>query len=133
MLKWADRLEAKLDELALLLTLENGKVLPQSRAEIGGAISEIRYYAGLARYIPGHVFEVEPGVFSTMIKEPAGVVGIIVPWNAPIILLIRSLTPALASGCTSIIKPAPQTALINAAVIAELNAVPLTSLKLLLF
>ena len=123
MLKWADRLEAKLDELALLLTLENGKVLPQSRAEIGGAISEIRYYAGLARYIPGHVFEVEPGVFSTMIKEPAGVVGIIVPWNAPIILLIRSLTPALASGCTSIIKPAPQTALINAAVIAELNAV----------
>lgn len=123
MLKWADRLDRKIDELARLLTLENGKVLSQSRAEILGAISEIRYYAGLTRYIPGNVLEVEPGVFSTLLKEPAGVVGIIVPWNAPIILLIRSLTPAMAAGCTSVIKPAPQTALINAAVIAELHAV----------
>ena len=123
MLKWADRLEARIDELARLLTLENGKVLAQSHGELLGAISEIRYYAGLTRYIPGHVFEVEPGVYSTLLKEPAGVVGIIVPWNAPVVLLIRSLTPALAAGCTTIIKPAPQTALINAAVLAELHAV----------
>lgn len=123
MLKWADRLEARSDELARLLTLENGKVLAQSRGEIGGAISEIRYYAGLTRYIPGHVFEVEPGVYSTLLKEPAGVAGIIVPWNAPVVLLIRSLTPALAVGCTAVIKPAPQTALITAAVLAELHAV----------
>lgn len=123
MLKWADRLEARSDELARLLTLENGKVLAQSRGEIGGAISEIRYYAGLTRYIPGHVFEVEPGVYSTLLKEPAGVAGIIVPWNAPVVLLIRSLTPALAAGCTTVIKPAPQTALITAAVLAELHAV----------
>lgn len=123
MLQWADRLEARADELARLLTLENGKVLAQSRGEIGGAISEIRYYAGLARYIPGHVFEVEPGVFSTLLKEPAGVAGIIVPWNAPVVLLIRSLTPALAAGCTVVVKPAPQSALITAAVIAELHAV----------
>ncbi|WP_066703930.1 aldehyde dehydrogenase family protein [Curvibacter delicatus] len=123
MLKWADRLEARSDELARLLTLENGKVLAQSRGEIGGAISEIRYYAGLTRYIPGHVFEVEPGVYSTLLKEPAGVAGIIVPWNAPVVLLIRSLTPALAVGCTTVIKPAPQTALITAAVLAELHAV----------
>jgi acyl-CoA reductase-like NAD-dependent aldehyde dehydrogenase len=123
MLKWADRLEARAEELARLLTLENGKVLAQSRGEIGGAISEIRYYAGLTRYIPGHVFEVEPGVYSTLLKEPAGVAGIIVPWNAPVVLLIRSLTPALAAGCTTVIKPAPQTALITAAVLAELHAV----------
>lgn len=123
MLKWADRLEARSEELARLLTLENGKVLAQSRGEMGGAISEIRYYAGLTRYIPGHVFEVEPGVYSTLLKEPAGVAGIIVPWNAPVVLLIRSLTPALAAGCTTVIKPAPQTALVTAAVLAELHAV----------
>ncbi len=124
MLGWADRLEAKAEELARLLTLENGKVLAQSRGEIAGAISEIRYYAGLTRYMPGHVFEVEPGCFSTLLKEPAGVAGIIVPWNAPAVLLIRSLTPAMAAGCTSVIKPAPQTALLTAALVAELHAVP---------
>ena len=123
MLQWADALERKADELARLLTLENGKVLAQSHGEIGGAISEIRYYAGLARFIPGHVFEVEPGVFSTLLKEPAGVAGLIIPWNAPVVLLIRALTPALAAGCTVVIKPAPQSALITAAVVAELHAV----------
>jgi acyl-CoA reductase-like NAD-dependent aldehyde dehydrogenase len=124
MLRWADRLEARADELARLLSQENGKVLPQARGEIAGAISEVRYYAGLARYLPGHVFEVEPGAFSTLLKEPAGVAGIIVPWNAPAVLLIRSLTPALAAGCTTVVKPAPQTTLITAALIAELHAVP---------
>ncbi|WP_295853010.1 aldehyde dehydrogenase family protein [uncultured Xylophilus sp.] len=121
--RWADRLESKSEELAQLLTRENGKVLAQSRGEMAGAISEIRYYAGLARHIPGHALEVEPGVFSTMLKEPAGVVGIIVPWNAPVVLLIRSLAPALAAGCTCVVKPAPQTALISAAVLQELFAV----------
>ena len=123
MLQWADAMERKADELARLLTLENGKVLAQSHGEIGGAISEIRYYAGLARFIPGHVFEVEPGVFSTLLKEPAGVAGLIIPCNAPVVLLIRALTPALAAGCTVVIKPAPQAALITAAVVAELHAV----------
>lgn len=121
MLRWADRLEARAQELAALLTQENGKVLPQSHGEIAGAISEIRYYAGLTRYLPGHVFEVEPGTFSTLLKEPAGVAGIIVPWNAPAVLLIRSLTPALAAGCTTVIKPAPQTAHITAAIVQELH------------
>ncbi len=119
--EWANRLEEKAETLAQLLTLENGKVIAQSRGELAGAISEIRYYAGLARHIQGHVLEVEPGVFSTMLKEPAGVAGIIVPWNAPVILLIRSITPALAAGCTCVIKPAPQSALITAAVVRELT------------
>ncbi|MBB1604588.1 aldehyde dehydrogenase family protein [Variovorax sp. UMC13] len=122
MLRWADRLEAQAEPLAQLLTRENGKVLAQSRGEIAGAVSEIRYYAGLTRYMPGHVFEVEPGAYSTLLKEPAGVAGIIVPWNAPVVLLIRSLTPALAAGCTTVIKPAPQTALITARVIEALHA-----------
>lgn len=124
MLRWADRMEAKADELARLLTLENGKVIAQSRGEIAGAVSEIRYYAGLARYMPGHVFEVEPGSFSTLLKEPAGVAGLIIPWNAPAVLLIRAMTPALAAGCTLVVKPAPQTALVTAAIIDTLHGVP---------
>jgi betaine-aldehyde dehydrogenase len=99
----------------------NGKPLAQSRGEIAGSVSEIRYYAGLTRYIPGHVFEVEPGTFSTLLKEPAGVAGLIIPWNAPAVLLIRALTPALAAGGTVVIKPAPQTALITVEIIKSLH------------
>lgn len=123
MLRWADAMERKAEDLARLLTAENGKPLAQSRGEIGGAISEIRYYGGLTRYIPGHVFEVEPGAFSTLIKEPAGVCGLIIPWNAPAVLLIRALTPALAAGCTTVVKPAPQTALITAEILRTLHEV----------
>ncbi|SIR43309.1 aldehyde dehydrogenase family protein [Bosea sp. TND4EK4] len=121
LLAWAARLDARKDELARLLTWENGKAIAQSRGEMGGAISEIRYYAGLARHVPGHVLEVEPGVFSTMLREPAGVAAIIVPWNAPAVLLVRSLAPALAVGCTAIVKPAPQTTLFTAAFLQELD------------
>ena len=121
LLRWADRMEQEQEALARLLTLENGKVIAQARGEIVASVSEIRYYAGLTRYMPGHVFEVEPGCFSTLIKEPAGVAGIIVPWNAPAVLLIRSLAPALAAGCTAVVKPAPQTALVSAALIRTLH------------
>lgn len=127
MLKWADLMERRSQELAELLTRENGKPLAQSRGEIAGSVSEIRYYAGLTRYIPGHVFEVEPGTYSTLLKEPAGVAGLIIPWNAPAVLLIRALTPALAAGCTVVIKPAPQTAQITAEIIkclAEIEGLP---------
>lgn len=120
MLRWADAMERRADALARLLTAENGKPLAQSRGEIAGSISEIRYYAGLTRFIPGHVFEVEPGAFSTLIKEPAGVAGLIIPWNAPAVLLIRAVTPALAAGCTIVVKPAPQTALITAEILRTL-------------
>jgi acyl-CoA reductase-like NAD-dependent aldehyde dehydrogenase len=93
MLRWAELMESRGERLAQLLTAENGKPLGQSRGEIVGSVSEIRYYAGLTRYIPGHVLEVEPGSFSTLLKEPAGVAGLIIPWNAPAVLLIRALTP----------------------------------------
>ncbi|WP_165421194.1 aldehyde dehydrogenase family protein [Bradyrhizobium sp. Leo170] len=123
MLEWADRMERRGAELARLLTLENGKPLPQSRGEIAASVSEIRYYAGLTRHIPGHVLEVEPGTFSTMLREPAGIAGLIIPWNAPAVLLIRALAPALAAGCTAVIKPAPQTALVTAEIIKCLSDV----------
>jgi acyl-CoA reductase-like NAD-dependent aldehyde dehydrogenase len=122
LLGWAERLE-KRPELAALLTQENGKVLAQSRGEMAAAISEIRYYAGLTRHIPGHFMEVEPGAYSATLREAAGVAGLIIPWNAPIVLLIRSLAPALAAGCTVVIKPAHQTAQITTQVLRELAAI----------
>lgn len=122
LLQWADRLEKRQD-LAALLTQENGKVLAQARGEMAAAVSEIRYYAGLCRHIPGHFMEVEPGAYSATLREAAGVAGLIIPWNAPIVLLIRSLAPALAAGCTTVVKPAYQTAQITTAVLRELAGV----------
>lgn len=124
LLEWAVALGSRQEELAILLTRENGKALAQSRGEVAGAISEILYYAGLARHIPGHVLEVAPGEFSTMLREPAGVAGLIIPWNAPAVLLVRALAPALAAGCTCVIKPAAQTALFNAAFLEPLLQLP---------
>ena len=124
LLQWADRLERRAD-LAELLMRENGKILAQARGEMAFAISEIRYYAGLTRHMPGHFMEVEPGAYTATLREAAGVAGLIIPWNAPIILLIRSLAPALAAGCTVVIKPAAQTAQITAQVLKELAAIEL--------
>jgi betaine-aldehyde dehydrogenase len=119
LLGWADRLERRAG-LAELLTRENGEVLAQSRGELAAAISEVRYYAGLARHIQGHFMEVEPGAHSSTLREAAGVAALIIPWNAPVVLLIRALAPALAAGCTVVVKPASQTAQISAEVVREL-------------
>jgi betaine-aldehyde dehydrogenase len=124
LLHWAATLEDRKEDLARLLTRENGKAIAQSRGEMAGAISEILYYAGLTRHIPGHVIEAEPGTLSTMLREAAGVAGIIVPWNAPAVLLVRALAPALAAGCTAVVKPAQQTALFNAAILEPLLRAP---------
>ena len=110
----ADRLEAEKDAIAALVVRENGKLLKEALGETLGAISETRYYAGLARNIRGTMQEVLPGQMSLFHREPAGVAGIIVPWNAPVTLLMRSLAPALAAGCTCVIKPAAQTPLVHA-------------------
>src|SRR5919199_3164280 len=124
LLHWVAQLETRKEELAQLLTRDNGKVIAQSRGEMAGSISEILYYAGLARHIPGHVLEPEPGVLSTMIREAAGVAGIIVPWNAPAVLLVRAIAPALAAGGSVVLKPAAQTAVFNAAMMEPLLRAP---------
>src|SRR6185436_4815159 len=111
LLDMAARLLADAPQLALLLTTEMGKVLRESAGEVEGAASELRYYAGMARSAAGRVLEPAPGVRSLITHEAAGVVAIIVPWNAPLILFVRSLAPALAAGCTVVVKAAPQSAL----------------------
>lgn len=113
LLAFADKLERKKEEIADWLVTVNGKLRREALGETMTAISELRYYAGLTRTLFGRILEIEPGCYSSLDREPAGVAAIIVPWNAPITLLIRSLAPALAAGCTVVIKPAHQTSIAN--------------------
>jgi betaine-aldehyde dehydrogenase len=115
LLGWAERL-ARRGDLAHLLTLENGKVLAQSRRELAVAIAGLRRHAGQLRYLSGR------GGSAPLPGAPAGVAALIVPWHAPLALLVGSLAPALAAGCTAVVKPAPQSAQIVAALIGEFCA-----------
>lgn len=113
LLRFAASLEAKIDAIADWLVILNGKLRREAVGELRMSVSELRYYAGLARNLYGRVLEVEPGCYSSLEREPAGVAAIILPWNAPATLLIRSLAPALAAGCAVVVKPAHQTALVS--------------------
>lgn len=124
LLTFAERLERERERIAFLLSSENGKPIGEAMHEVSAAISEARYYAGLARNIFGRITEVDTGQFCMLAREPMGVAGIIVPWNAPATLLIRSLAPAIAAGCTSVVKAAPQSALVNAAIFKLFNDIP---------
>ena len=106
-------IEARINEISELIAIENGKVLAHCIAETRAAVSECRYYGGLARAIFGRVAEIDEGKQSIFSQEAIGVASIIVPWNAPSTLLIRSLAPALAAGCTVVVKGAHQTASVN--------------------
>ena len=122
--EFAERMEAAKEEITDLIVAENGKLRAEAAGEMAGSISAVRYYAGLARAIQGRMQETMPGNFSLLHREPAGVAAIIVPWNAPVSLMVRSLAPALAAGCTCLIKPADQTPLIHARVMECLADCP---------
>jgi phenylacetaldehyde dehydrogenase len=115
----ADLIEANIDELAELETLDQGKALYVGRwAEIPGAINHFRYCAGLTQgiegaSIPTSIAYQPPGkeMFAYTLKEPVGVVAAIVPWNSPLVLTVMKLAPALAAGCTVVLKPAEDTSL----------------------
>jgi len=120
----ADAVEANLDRLATAITLENGKLLAQARFELSIAAPKLRYYAGLALTDLGTATATRSGGISMLLKGPIGVAGIIVPWNSPVILAIRSLAPALAAGCTTVVKMPAQTALTGILLAEVLSAVP---------
>lgn len=124
LLAYADRLQARADELAALIVRESGKLVSEARHEMALAIGECRYYAGLARQVQGRSAELEPGHLALFNREAAGVAAVIVPWNAPAALLVRSLAPALAAGCTVVTKPSPQTAQTHRVMMECLAAVP---------
>lgn len=119
---FADRLEHNKAQVVQTLVQLNGKLQREAEGEVMAGISELRYYAGLTRNLFGRVIEMEPDVYSHIEREAIGVAAIIVPWNAPVTLLVRSLAPALAAGCTVVIKAAHQTALVHAQVLACLVA-----------
>lgn len=95
--------------LSVLLTLETGKPLADAKGELLNAANVLEYYASAARHIVGKIPRYSATDVSLVIHEPVGVCGLIVPWNSPISLLSWKLGPALAAGCTVVIKPAGYT------------------------
>jgi betaine-aldehyde dehydrogenase len=110
----ADRFEARTQELVDMLALENGKVKSEARFEVDMVPKKLRFAAAMTLTEFGRAIQVEPGRYSTVLKEPIGVAGIVAPWNSPVVLFIRSLGPALAAGCTVVGKLPGWTAQTNA-------------------
>ncbi len=112
--KLGEEIERHADELALLETLDNGKPLAVSRSwEIPAAAEKLRYYAGWATKLSGEapVVSLAGDWHSYTIREPVGVAGLIVPWNFPLTMAVSKIAPALAAGCTVVLKPAEHTPL----------------------
>src|SRR5438046_1544732 len=108
----ADLLEKNIDEIAELETLDNGKPVFESRyVDVPMVIDVLRYYAGWASKIHGETVNTFETAFTYTLREPVGVVGMIVPWNFPLLLASWKLGPALACGNTIVLKPAEQTPL----------------------
>ena len=118
LLKLADIIDKNIEELALLDTLDMGGPISRTRNNRQRALGMLRYYAGMATSIHGETINNSlPGdIFSYTLKEPVGVVGAIIPWNGPLTASIWKIGPALATGCTVVLKPAEEA--------------PLTSLRL---
>jgi betaine-aldehyde dehydrogenase len=116
--------ERHTDSVVEQLALENGKVRPEASFEVNMVPSKLRYYAALARVERGHSGTPRPDVLSIVLREPMGVAGIIVPWNSPVVLMIRSLAPALAAGATVVIKMPGQTAQTNALIAKVMSEAP---------
>ena len=110
--KIADLLEEHTEEFAELETLDNGKPISVSRvADVPLAVDLFRYMAGWATKIEGSTMPVAGPFFAYTRREPIGVVGQIIPWNFPLLMAAWKLGPALATGCTIVLKPAEQTPL----------------------
>jgi aldehyde dehydrogenase (NAD+) len=108
----ADLIEKNAEELAALETLDNGKPIRDSRAaDVPLVIDCLRYYAGWADKIQGDTIPVRGEYFTYTRREPVGVCGQIIPWNFPMLMVAWKWAPALATGCTIVMKPAEQTPL----------------------
>jgi acyl-CoA reductase-like NAD-dependent aldehyde dehydrogenase len=115
--KLADLVERDATEIATLETLNQGKPIFESyMVDVPFVVSLLRYFAGWADKIEGETIPVRAGFLNYTLREPVGVVGMIVPWNFPLLLTTWKLAPALAAGCTTVVKPSELT--------------PLSSLKL---
>ncbi|XP_048423109.1 aldehyde dehydrogenase family 2 member C4-like isoform X4 [Pyrus x bretschneideri] len=112
MTKLADLIDQHLEELAILDTVDAGKLFSSCKTvDIPQVVEMLRYYAGAADKIHGEVLKMSHDLQAYTLLEPIGVVGLIVPWNFPSALLFTKVSPALAAGCTMVSKPAEQTPL----------------------
>jgi aldehyde dehydrogenase (NAD+) len=118
LLKLADLVDKHIEELAALDTYDMGAPISRTRNNRQRAVGMLRYYAGMATSLHGETIEnsLQGEIFSYTLKEPVGVVGAIIPWNGPLTATIWKIGPALATGCTVVLKPAEEA--------------PLTSLRL---
>jgi aldehyde dehydrogenase len=110
LLRIADRIEQKLDLLALVETIDNGKPIRETKAaDLPLAVDHFRYFAGCIRAQEGSLSEIDHDTVAYHFHEPLGVVGQIIPWNFPILMAVWKLAPALAAGNCVLLKPAEQT------------------------
>ncbi|WP_415894809.1 NAD-dependent succinate-semialdehyde dehydrogenase [Neptuniibacter sp. PT34_22] len=116
---WHDLIIANADDLASILTLEQGKPLAEAKGEILYGASYLKWFAEEAKRIYGDILPSAQDRRSFVIKQPVGVVAAITPWNFPNAMIARKVAPALAVGCTIVLKPAPETPL-SALALAEL-------------
>jgi acyl-CoA reductase-like NAD-dependent aldehyde dehydrogenase len=126
LLRMAALVAEQRDDLAELEVRDCGKPIADARADIDEVAFMFEYYAGWATKILGDIPPVGPGAMSLIVKEPVGVCGLIVPWNYPMLMAAQKVAPALATGCTVVLKPAEQTPLtaLRMAAIAEEAGLP---------
>ncbi|MFI5718955.1 NAD-dependent succinate-semialdehyde dehydrogenase [Nocardia sp. NPDC051750] len=118
--RWFDLVTEHTDDLAAIITLEEGKPLSEARAEVAYAASFIEWFAEEAKRVRGDIFHAPTASRRIVVlKEPVGVCAAITPWNFPAAMITRKAAPALAAGCTMVVKPASQTPL-TALALAEL-------------
>ncbi|MDA5143439.1 aldehyde dehydrogenase family protein [Streptomyces sp. AD681] len=120
----ADAYAARMDEVIDTLCLENGKLRQEAGFESHFILRALRFAAGLAVQPHGRVTDTQPGRQAMSIRQPVGVAGIVVPWNSPAYLCIRALAPALAAGCTAVVKMPGQAARTAALMSEILDSVP---------
>jgi len=109
MRRLAEEIDASADDLALAETRDNGKLLREMQGQIRALPAWYEYYAGLCDKIDGRVVDTgRPDYFGFVTREPVGVVAAVIPWNSPLLLLTWKLAPALAAGCTVVVKPSEQ-------------------------
>lgn len=118
--RWFDLINANTDDLALIMTAEQGKPLAEAKGEVAYAASFVEFYAEEARRIYGEIIPSHRADARILVsRQPIGVCAAITPWNFPAAMITRKCAPALAVGCTVVVKPAPETPL-TALALAEL-------------
>ena len=123
----AEIIDANRDLLALIETRDNGKAMRETRAELEMVVRYFEYFAGLCQSVHGRTMPETGAFFTYTRREPVGVVGAIIPWNSPLVMLSWKLCPALAGGNTVVLKPAEDTsvsALALAALMEQLDLPP---------